>query len=451
MKCTLLISAAACTAAGFIVPGQNYMKPFIDSVPPTASERVPDNGDAENNIVSFTSFTEEISDNVELSSISALHHPQLQHQAGPEDDTQSYVDGLDYENWGLGNPSLFGHHGHCEHPDKTTYQLMSSKKETSLFANIISQFEDIVDLLNSTEKNHTVLAPRTQSLEKVVNCHPPKEYVKKFVQYHILEEPKTLSGIFHTRTIPTLLEQDELGDHAQRISTQFGVTGLTINYISRIVKPNLCAKNGFVQVLDHFLLPPFQSSDTLSFIPSVFSSFDFGLMKTGLYKRINDTCNHTGGTFFAPTNMAFRKLGPRVNAFLFSRWGEKYLTALLEYHIAFNHTLYSDAYHHPKKDEDDSKTIHVDLPTLLEHHRLSVDIAGFNRFATMKINGFVTVASSDVITRDGVIHVLNDVLIPPKHPRHSGNPHIPRSEVDDSPVPTVEDIIERLNPYIKDH
>lgn len=63
---------------------------------------------------------------------------------------------------------------------------------------------------------------------------------------------------------------------------------------------------------------------------------------------INDTSTHTGGTFFAPTNLAFKKLGPKVNAFLFSRWGEKYLKALLKYHVVLDRTLYSDAYNKPK-------------------------------------------------------------------------------------------------------
>lgn len=105
------------------------------------------------------------------------------------------------------------------------------------------------------------------------------------------------------------------------------------------------------------------ATDTVGFIPSVFSTFDLGLLKTGLFERLNKTSTHTGGTFFVPTNSAFKKLGPCANAFLFSRWGEKHLEALLKYHIVFNHTLYSDAYNKPEEDEVFADgTTHVSLP-----------------------------------------------------------------------------------------
>merc|ERR1712059_224464 len=67
-------------------------------------------------------------------------------------------------------------------------------------------------------------------------------------------------------------------------------------------------------------------------------------------------------------------LGPKINAFLFSQYGLKYLRALLEYHFAAG-TLYSDAYYKvdPSKNslmhtEDDKLPLkgvfHLDMPTL---------------------------------------------------------------------------------------
>lgn len=48
---------------------------------------------------------------------------------------------------------------------------------------------------------------------------------------------------------------------------------------------------------------------------------------------------------FAPSNFAFQKLPAKVTAFLFSSYGQKYLKALLQYHVVANQTLYSDAYY----------------------------------------------------------------------------------------------------------
>lgn len=42
-------------------------------------------------------------------------------------------------------------------------------------------------------------------------------------------------------------------------------------------------------------------------------------------------------------------------------------------------------------------------------------MARFGRFITIKINGFTTVTIPNGIAKDGVIHLLSSVLIPPKH------------------------------------
>ena len=93
----------------------------------------------------------------------------------------------------------------------------------------------------------------------------------------------------------------------------------------------------------------------IDFLPTEFSTLELGLVKTGLFDGLNDTSTHVGGTVFAPSNFAFQKLGPRINGFLFSSYGQKYLKALLKYHLVANQTLYSDAYY--KSDGVDAATI----------------------------------------------------------------------------------------------
>ena len=153
-------------------------------------------------------------------------------------------------------------------------------------------------------------------------------------------------------------------------------------------------------------------------LPGEFSTLELGLTKTGLLPLLNDTSNHIGGTVFAPSNFAFLKLGPRINAFLFSSYGQKYLKALLKYHVVANQTLYSDAFY--KAEGVDQSGIpkglfHVDLPTILEGKSLSIDIGRFGRLISIKINGFAEVTIEDGIAKDGVIQVVSSVLIPPKN------------------------------------
>lgn len=102
---------------------------------------------------------------------------------------------------------------------------------------------------------------------------------------------------------------------------------------------------------------------------------------------------------------------------MFSTYGQKYLKALLKYHVVANETLYSDAFY--KADGVDGAGIpkgyfHVDLPTLLEDKSLSIDIGRYGRLISIKINGFADVTIEDGIAADGVIQVISNVLIPPK-------------------------------------
>lgn len=197
--------------------------------------------------------------------------------------------------------------------------------------------------------------------------------------------------------------------------------------------------------VDHLLIPPPAALKIVELLPGEFSTLQLALEKTGLFDKLKDA-SHTGGTLFAPTNDAFKKLGPRINAFLFSSRGEKYLTALLKYHVVANETLYSDAFYKAKSDESAEdmgrRRFHVDLPTLLDDKSLSIDIARWGRFIEMKINGFNRVAVQDAIAADGVVQVLSNVLIPPKTP-HGGF-------FEEGEELTVEDLMGRLEAHVEE-
>ena len=92
----------------------------------------------------------------------------------------------------------------------------------------------------------------------------------------------------------------------------------------------------------------------IDLLPGEFSTLELGLTKTGLYKHLEDT-PHKGSTFFAPTNFAFQKLGPKINAFLFSKYGQKYLAAILKYHVVLDQTLYSNAFYDKDHSEINDK------------------------------------------------------------------------------------------------
>merc|ERR1712098_980495 len=207
--------------------------------------------------------------------------------------------------------------------------------------------------------------------EKLPKGHkkPSKELIKKVLAYHVSPDFYPAGRVLVTHTIPTALGEDSLGGNPQRLRVGINIFGT----------------NGVIHGVDSLILPPPPAYKIIELVPSEFSTLELALVKTGLDKALADA-PHAGGTLFAPSNWAFQKLGPRINAFLFSKYGEKYLKALLKYHVVANQTLYSDAFYKEKSSSGEGEVgedgipkgyFHVDLPTLLEDKSLSIDVARY--------------------------------------------------------------------------
>lgn len=355
-------------------------------------------------------------------------------------------------------------HGHGGKPNKTVYELIASSKYTTKLAELINEFDDLVDVLNGTAANYTVFAPTNRAFEKIPKGHkkPSKELLKKVLAYHVSPEFYPAGRVLATHTIPTALGEDALGG-AQRLRVGLSLRGLTLNFYSRIIAVNIFGTNGVIHGVDSLLLPPPPALKIVDLLPSEFSTLQLALLKTGLLDTIANA-EHVGGVLFAPSNRAFSRLGPKINAFLFSKYGQKYLAALLKYHVVSNQTLYSDAFYGTSKkssggcshnlqtgeiaelEEDVAnaprRTFHVDLPTLLGDKSLSVDVTRlFGRSIAIVINGFSGIQVQDGIAKDGVIHVLSSVLIPPKTP--GGKEVFYMGEELE-----LEDFKERLEPFV---
>jgi len=57
--------------------------------------------------------------------------------------------------------------------------------------------------------------------------------------YHYSPEFYPAGKILVTHTIPTALEAPHIGDKSQRLSTNIGLRGLTLNFYSRVIGANL--------------------------------------------------------------------------------------------------------------------------------------------------------------------------------------------------------------------
>ncbi|KAF2794090.1 FAS1 domain-containing protein [Melanomma pulvis-pyrius CBS 109.77] len=340
------------------------------------------------------------------------------------------------------------HHGK---PNLTVYELISKSKYTTKLAKLIDEYNDLVEILNGTEANYTIFAPTDAAFEKIPeHAHKPsKEFLKNLLLYHVSDSFYPAGRVLHSYTIPTLYTPSDNLGHAQRLTVRVTLKGPAINFYSRIVAVNIFGTNGVIHGIDSILIPPPSVATIIGLLPGEFSTLELALTKTGLVEKLNSTeYPHEGGTVFAPSNGAFKKLGPKINAFLFSKFGQKYLKALLKYHIVVNQTLYTDAFFDGTSDEDEATSyrppyIHYDLPTALDDKFLAIDVVRYGPFLAIKINGFSSVTIHDGVASDGVIQVVSNVLIPPK--KAAGEEVYWKGE-----EMSVGELKERLEPFVQD-
>ncbi|KAL3468150.1 Fasciclin domain-containing protein [Aspergillus heterothallicus] len=363
-------------------------------------------------------------------------------------------------------------------PNRTIYELINESKYTTILAKIVRSDPELVDYLNSTERRFTFFAPTDHAFKKIPHRHHhkdhdgdddhhgddddndhriPKEVVRAILRYHSSPEVLNAAQLFHSHTIPSDLEDPWLGTTKpddddeeeealpQRIAVRAGFKGLTLNFYSHIVAAGIPAANGLIHGIDSILLPPPPALLLLDVLPTKFSTFNLALYKTSLVDRLNTTSESSGKgfTIFTPTNSAFAHLGLKINAFLFSPPGLKYLRALLKYHVVPDRTLYSDVLY---TEDGEVKPFgvkgatHLDLPTLLGDHKIAVDVAHLGPYVSFKVNGWQRVAFADVLAKDGVIHALDHVLIPPRR--------LERDEGEEGKL-TVGELVERLEPWVE--
>jgi uncharacterized surface protein with fasciclin (FAS1) repeats len=353
-----------------------------------------------------------------------------------------------------------GHHRHGD-PNKTIYELVKESNYTKTFAKLVDEYDDIKALLDDSKKNHTLFVPLDSAFEHLPeHKKPSKDFVLGLLKYHVVPGSYPVGRVLASHTIPTELTLADLDNNPQRLRVSVSLFGVRLNLYSKVRAGNIVASNGVIHAVDKILMPPPAAAKLIKIFPSKFSTLALALETTGVGAALKDI-ETTGSTLFAPSNAAFAKLGPRLNAFLFSDHGKKYLAALLKYHVVANETLYSDAYYGKGKssegfdEEEDttaglrpppSQTWHFDLPSLLNEKPIAVDVRRWMRWTTITVNKWVRVSLQDAVAEDGVIHVIENVLIPPhKHKK-------PDEEGDDYENDGIseEELKERLGDLVED-
>lgn len=224
--------------------------------------------------------------------------------------------------------------------------------------------------------------------------------------YHVTNGSVLSTQLMDEMEVSTLLGGDE------KVTVSLG-NGVKIND-SNVILADVLAINGVIHVIDQVLVPgsvnvPFflakcketaEEVSALDIPGTAIAADSFNTLVAAL-----DAADLVGAlaepngpfTVFAPTDDAFSALPDGLVDCLLEPENKQSLIDVLFYHVASGQALSTDL-------NDDQQ-----IATLLEGAELKVDLSG----GTVKINDS-TVITPDVIASNGVIHIIDQVLVPPR-------------------------------------
>lgn len=240
---------------------------------------------------------------------------------------------------------------------------------------------DLVDTLNG-DGPFTVFAPTDEAfaklpdgaLEKLI-AHPKQ--LREVLLYHVVAGKVKASDVFQLNVAATVLGAPVL------VNTKDGVK---IND-STVIKPDVTASNGVIHVIDAVLLPPGNIVETAS-KAGKFNTLLAAAKAAGLAETL---ASDGPFTVFAPTDAAFAKLPDGTVESLLA--DPERLAKILKYHVVKGNVVAGDVVK-----MNDAKTL------LGQKVKIATD-------GGVKINNAKVVAT-DVLARNGVIHVIDTVLLP---------------------------------------
>ncbi|KAG1928459.1 periostin [Pimephales promelas] len=183
------------------------------------------------------------------------------------------------------------------------------------------------------------------------------------------------------------------------LKSMYNKQGLYINHYSngvvtvncaRIIHGNQVATNGVVHVIDRVISPISQTIKDVIEKNDQLTTLNTVAVNSGLQNQLKEPGHYT---LFAPTNEAFDKLNSDVLERLMS--DTTVLQALLQYHL-LNSAQCSEA------------IMAGSIYETLEGSNIEIGCDG----ESLTVNGIKMVLKKDIVTSNGVIHLIDQVLMP---------------------------------------
>jgi len=264
----------------------------------------------------------------------------------------------------------------------------------------------------SAPGNLTVFAPTDQAFANLKKSNPAlfakvasdKKLLRTVLTYHVVGKRIPAVAAVAAAKKGAKVKTVE----GEQIALSFSAGKIVLNGAARVVIPDVKASNGIIHAIDAVIVPPSlvkapAPAPTKSIVEIAAGNPDFSTLvslvqKAGLVQAIS-----AAGPFtvFAPTNEAFDKLAKTAPATYQAVLADPtLLSKVLTYHVVAGSIKSGQAIAVAKQ----NGTVNA-----LEGEAISLSI----KDGKLTLNGISTVVTPDVLATNGVIHVIDTVIVPP--------------------------------------
>lgn len=265
--------------------------------------------------------------------------------------------------------------------------IVDAASKRYFFSTLVSALSDagLVGALSDTEANLTVFAPTDEafaSLPDGLLGSLTNEQLTRILQYHVLGSEVFAGDLTSEQSPESLLGED--------LFITAGSEGAFVNGSAEIITTDVDVNNGVIHAIDGVLLP----NEFLDIVQIAQKDFNLTSLVTALSDAglVNTLKGDGPFTVFAPTNQAFEDASAVIETLTAQQ-----VEDVLLYHAAAVEALSGDL--------SDGQTIQT-----VQGENITVNIDGQGN---VTLNGSVNVVEVDRQGTNGVVHVIDGVLVPP--------------------------------------
>ena len=236
---------------------------------------------------------------------------------------------------------------------------------------------------------YTVFAPTNDAFAAFLEANSlafedlTAEDLSPILQYHVVGS-KVLSGSLETGYVSTIFAAQEGYPVTILVEVDGGVM---LNGSVSVTQADVEASNGVIHVIDAVLSPT--SVVDIALNNGSFTQLVEAVVKAGLVETLSGSGPFT---IFAPTDAAFAQLYEDLGVSGIEEISAETLIPILQYHVVAGNVLSTDL-------------VEGDVETL--NGKFSLSLSG-----PVTINGTTEVVATDVQGTNGVVHVIDEVLLP---------------------------------------